>query len=201
MYNEDGTRNTKIPFELYIIRKEHEERQKNRKQVKISTITRRDTSVFTEAIRKLKIEKVRENARKMKYIKTLIKSRATDNRLRKAEAKKLFEEKYQCPLRCKVVKRKRSKSRSRSRSNTRKDKPKGILKYKRPVIKLPPLKMRPKKPEGQVESQKELKKRKPRFPIIAIPPIKTRKWVPVLHPKPSKPKVVIEYPPLKLRKK
>ncbi|CAG9803717.1 unnamed protein product [Chironomus riparius] len=206
LYNEDGTRNERIPFELFIIRKQQEEREKNRKQVKVSTITRRDNTVFKEAIRKLKIDRARENVHKMKYIKALAKSRATDKGTRKVEAKKLFEQKYQCRLRCKERNeiRKRSKSRSRSKSNARKEIVKGILKYKRPVIKLPPLKMRPKKMEVQNENETECQKqdkKKPRFPAITIPPFKTRKWVPVINPKPSKPKVVIEYPPLKLRKK
>lgn len=198
LYNENGTRNTKIPHDLFVFRKTKEEREKNRKPRNVSAITMKDTAIFNEALKSLKRERARNNMRRIKYLKSLITSRKTiKNKLKTDETKKLQDEKYPCFVSNQQVasNRNQPKSRPLPKSQSKSIIKKICQRVKRPIIIIPPLKTKPRK------SPNELAEKKPRFPHITIPPFKTRKWVPGRGlPKP-KPKVVIDYPPLKLRKR
>lgn len=199
LYNEDGSRNTKVPFELYVIRKNEEERQKNKKQIVVSKATKRDTAAFNIALKRLNHERSRSIAQRKKYLKALEKARSVD---KPVLSKVPDPEKYPCPrLPCT-----KDRKRSRSRSFVP-DKGDSKVVRKKPVIKYPKLKTKPWK--SPLEKSDEyicdedgncVKKKPSRYPVIVIPPFKTRKWVPKTLNKP-KPKVVIEYPPVTLRSK
>lgn len=210
LYNEDGTRNTNIPFCLFVTRKQQEERENNKNTVMVSSPSCKENIRFVKAFKQLKAQKRAEYLERLKQLRRMEKAKAKNEpKFPLLPASKQKPRDGRGDAACTPTCSKppiRKASQSPPRKLSPKDKKENELKekteklkalkkarVKKQLVKYPPVKTKPWKPPTSVVEAIG-KKKKPR-PIIVIPPFKTRKWVPEPRVKPKE-KVVIEYPPV-----
>lgn len=208
LFNEDGTRNTNIPFCLYAIRKVQEERENNKKVISLSDPSCKEKVLFQKAFQKMKAESRSREKERCKQLRRIAKSKAKNEAPKfpvQPPSRQYPPDVAACPMSCpRPPLRKPSQSPPRKLNIKEKkeqkekeitEKLKALKKArsKKQLVKYPPVKTKPWKPPTVSESIAALKKKS--RPNIAIPPFKTRKWVPEPRVKPKE-KVVIEYPPV-----
>lgn len=209
LYNKNGSRNLNIPFSLFALRKKQIEREEKKKPIQVSKITETDEEKFQAALKRLKREKAKENASKIKYLKNLVKAKETEKDARQSESRAGGDREISfCPLTCpKVGKKSKSEiqipkkleDKKTKKSIRQKLKSEMQLKKPKPVINYPPIRIKSSTHAKVALDEEPVQEKKPRFPVVVIPPFKTRKWVPPPRIVPKK-EIKIDYPPLKLRK-
>jgi hypothetical protein len=211
LYNEDGSRNTNIPFCLYVTRKQKEERENNKKAVMVSPPSCKEKILYVRAKQQMKTEMKKNLAERANQLKRMIKARSNKGPPKfpvlPASKQKPRDARGDaaCLISCEKPRlRKASQSPPRKLNAKEKklkeqkevaEKLKALKKArtKKQLVKYPPVKTKPWKPPTKPSEAAGIQ-RKPR-PVIVIPPFRTRKWVPEPRVKPKE-KVVIDYPPV-----